>query len=257
MLLALENLGALTRRWLAALGASVRFFLQIIQALITGPWYFRQWMRQIYCIGYQSLPVVGMTAIFTGAVLALQSYSGFTRFSAESAIPTVVVLSMTRELGPVLAALMVAGRVGAAMTAEIGTMRVTEQIDALRTLSTNPFAYLLLPRVVAVWITLPLLVAIADVIGVMGGYLVSVHYLDFHGPLYMHRTLQYMEWMDVISGLIKASVFGLWIGWIGCYRGYTSQRGAQGVGQATTEAVVQASIGILLSNYAMTQLFFS
>jgi len=208
-------------------------------------------------IGYYSLPVVGLTAIFTGMVLALQSYTGFARFSAESAIPNVVIVSITRELGPVLAGLMVAGRVGAAIAAEIGTMRVTEQIDALDTLATNPFKYLIAPRLIAGLTMLPLLVLVADVIGVFGGYVVSIYKLGFNPATYMKNTLDFMEAQDVISGLVKASVFGFLITLMGCYHGYRSRGGAQGVGAATTNAVVSASILILCSNYFITELFFA
>jgi phospholipid/cholesterol/gamma-HCH transport system permease protein len=224
---------------------------------VVGPFYWRQLGRQLIEMGYQSPPVVGLTAIFTGMVLALQSYTGFARFQAESAIPTIVVLSVVRELGPVLAGLMVAGRVGAAMAAELGTMRVTEQIDALATLSTDPMRYLVFPRLVAGLIALPLLVVVANVIGVMGGYLVSVYKLGF-GPIeYLNRTFEYLETMDVVSGLVKAAVFGFIIALMGCYHGYNSEGGAQGVGTATTRAVVSASILILTANYFVTEAFFS
>jgi phospholipid/cholesterol/gamma-HCH transport system permease protein len=207
-------------------------------------------------IGYFSLPVVGLTALFTGMVLALQSYTGFSRFSAEGAVATVVVLSMTRELGPVIAALMVAGRVGAAMAAEIGTMRVTDQIDALTTLSTDPLRYLVLPRLVAGLVTMPMLVIVADIIGVFGGYLVGVYRFDFNPAVYLTNTEQYLETRDVVSGLVKAGVFGLIVTLMGCYHGYHSQGGAQGVGQATTYAVVSASVMILVSDYMLTAVFF-
>jgi phospholipid/cholesterol/gamma-HCH transport system permease protein len=201
--------------------------------------------------------VVGLTALFTGMVLALQTYSGFSRFSAESSVATVVVLSMTRELGPVLASLMVAGRVGAAIAAELGTMRVTEQIDALTTLSTNPYKYLIAPRLIAATLTLPCLVAVADVIGVLGGYLVSVYKLKFNGAAYLQNTVQYLEFIDVFSGLVKAAVFGFIIAVMGCYQGFRSRGGAEGVGTATTNAVVTASILILFANYIVTELFFA
>ena len=213
-------------------------------------------MRQMLDIGYFSLPVVGLTAIFTGMVLALQSYTGFSRFAAEGAVATVVVLSMTRELGPVIAGLMVAGRVGAAMAAEIGTMRVTDQIDALTTLSTDPLRYLVLPRLIAGIITLPFLVLVADIIGVFGGYLIGVYKLGFNPGSYLARTEQYLETNDVVSGLAKAAVFGFIVALMGCYHGYHSRGGAQGVGQATTYAVVSASILILVSNYLLTAAFF-
>jgi phospholipid/cholesterol/gamma-HCH transport system permease protein len=190
-------------------------------------------------------------------VLALQSYTGFSRFSAESAVATVVVLSMTREVGPVIAGLMVAGRVGAAMAAEIGTMRVTDQIDALTTLSTDPLRYLVLPRLIAGVVTLPLLVLVADIVGVFGGFLVGTYKLDFNPAAYLTRTEEYLKTIDVVSGLVKASVFGFLVTLMGCYHGYHSRGGAAGVGQATTHAVVSASILILLFNYFLTEAFFA
>src|SRR5215469_10826 len=203
-----------------------------------------------------SLATAFSPAIFTGMVLALQSYTGFSRFAAEGAVATVVVLSVTRELGPVITGLMVAGRVGAAMAAEIGTMRVTDQIDALTSLSTDPLRYLVLPRLLAGLITLPILVLIADIIGVFGGYLVGVYRLGFNPEAYINRTHQYLETMDVVSGLIKAAVFGFIVALMGCYHGYYSRGGAQGVGQATTYAVVSASVLILVFNYLITAAFF-
>src|SRR6185437_1843014 len=170
------------------------------------PFYPRLILREMVNIGYYSLPVVGLTAIFTGMVLALQSYTGFSRFSAEGAVATVVVLSVTRELGPVISGLMVAGRVGAAMAAEIGTMRVTDQIDALTTLSTDPLRYLVLPRLLAGIITMPMLVLVADIVGVFGGYLVSTYKLGFNIQSYLTSTTEHLETMDVVSGLIKAGV---------------------------------------------------
>jgi phospholipid/cholesterol/gamma-HCH transport system permease protein len=253
---------------LAAVGRTFLDFLAILGRLsiFTGlsishcvrpPFYPRLIGRQIVEIGYYSLPVVGLTAIFTGMVLALQSYTGFARFNAEGAIANVVVLSITRELAPVLAGLMVAGRIGAAMAAEIGTMRVTEQIEALSTLSTNPFKYLVAPRLIAAVLMLPCLVLVADIIGVFGGYLIAVHKLDFNAAVYLSRTWQVLEPLDVISGLTKAAVFGFLVALMGCYHGYHSRGGAQGVGQATTNAVVSASILILASNYLVTELFFA
>ncbi|MBI1275274.1 MlaE family lipid ABC transporter permease subunit [bacterium] len=253
---------------LAAIGGPVLLFLEAvgrlalftgngIRHMLTPPFYGRALFKQMVEIGYYSLPVVGLTAIFTGAVLALQSYSGFSRFSAESSIAIVVVLSITRELGPVLAGLMVAGRVGASIAAEIGTMRVTEQIDALVTLSTNPFKYLFAPRLWAGLIMLPALVVVADIIGVMGGYAVAVHKLGFATGPYLRATFQYLETKDVVSGLVKAGVFGFIVTLMGCYHGHHSKGGAQGVGMATTNAVVSASILILLSNYFITELFFA
>ena len=242
---------------LAALGRLALFAGTAIGHMGRPPFYPRLIARQMIEIGYFSLPVVALTTLFSGMVLALQSYTGFARFSAESAVATVVVLSMTRELAPVLAGLMVAGRVGAAMAAEIGTMRVTEQIDALTVLSTDPYKYLVVPRLIAGATMLPLLVLVGDIIGVFGGYLVSVYKLDFNAAGYLRRTWDYLEMIDVVSGLVKAGAFGFLVALTGCYHGYHSKGGAQGVGQATTNAVVSASILILVFNYIITEMFFA
>jgi phospholipid/cholesterol/gamma-HCH transport system permease protein len=257
MLNFLAAIGRVTLSSLQNIGRLGIFAFSALLNILFPPLYWRHIGRQMMEIGFYSLPVVGLTAIFTGAVLALQSYTGFSRFAAESSVATVVVLSITRELGPVLAGLMVAGRVGASIAAEIGTMRVTEQIDALSTLSTNPMKYLVVPRLIAGVTMLPCLVLIADIIGILGGYIVGVHKLGFSSGSYIRNTFQYLETSDVVSGLVKASIFGLIITLMGCYNGYNSQRGAQGVGAATTNAVVTSSILILLFNYFITELFFS
>ena len=225
--------------------------------IVRPPFYGRLFLRALIEIGYFSLPVVALTAVFTGMVLALQSYTGFSRFSAASAIASLVVLSVTRELGPVLAGLMVAGRIGAAFAAELGTMRVTDQIDALSTLSTNPMKYLVAPRLLAGTIALPLLVVVADILGVMGGFIVATLKLGFEPYLYLHNTIDFLRTDDVVSGLVKAAVFGFLITLMGCYQGYRSRGGAQGVGAATTYAVVSASILILAFDYLLTEMFFA
>ena len=253
---------------LAALGHAVLTFLstcgRITWFAVLGifhcfapPFHVGVIAQQMLSIGYFSLPVVGLTALFTGMVLALQSHTGFARFQAEGAVATVVALSMTRELGPVLASLMVAGRVGAAIAAEIGTMRVTEQIDALSTLAVNPMKYLVAPRIIAGITMLPILVGVADLIGIFGGFLVGTTVLNFNSATYMQNTWKYLQIADVVSGLIKSSVFGFIIILMGCYHGYNSGGGARGVGTATTRAVVSASIMILISNYILTGIFFS
>ncbi|MCP4330046.1 MAG: ABC transporter permease [Alphaproteobacteria bacterium] len=252
----LQPIGHAVLVFLAAMGRISNFGARSAFHCFQPPFFPRLIGQQMVDIGFYSLPVVGLTAIFTGMVLALQSYTGFARFNAESAIATVVVLSMTRELGPVLAGLMVAGRIGAAIAAEIGTMRVTEQIDALATLSTNPFKYLVAPRIIAATLMLPVLVLIADIIGVLGGYLIGVYQLDFNAASYIRLTWEFLEPIDVISGLTKAAIFGFLIALMGCYHGYHSAGGAQGVGQATTNAVVSASILILAFNYLTTAIFF-
>jgi phospholipid/cholesterol/gamma-HCH transport system permease protein len=253
----LRAIGFMFITFLMTTGRLGIFLITSLSQGVRPPYYGRQLRKQFLHIGYFSLPVVGLTAIFTGMVLALQSHTSFARFNAQGAVATVVVLSITRELGPVLAGLMVAGRIGAAMAAEIATMRVTEQIDALSTLATNPLKYLVFPRLVAGVLMLPILVLIADIIGVFGGYLVSVYKLGFNPATYLHQTSKYLEYDDVLSGLIKAAVFGFIISLMGCYHGYHSGQGAAGVGQATTRAVVSASILILFMNYALTSLLFS
>jgi phospholipid/cholesterol/gamma-HCH transport system permease protein len=240
-----------------AAGALALFGAVGLSHLVRPPFYGRLFLRALLEIGYFSLPVVSLTAVFTGMVLALQSYTGFARFSAQGAVANLVVLSVTRELGPVLAGLMVAGRVGAAMAAEIGTMRVTDQIDALSTLSTNPMKYLVAPRLLAGIIALPLLVLIADILGVLGGFIVSTLKLGFNVDSYVTNTVNFVQTGDVVSGLVKAAVFGFIITLMGCYQGYNSKGGAQGVGAATTAAVVSASILILAFDYVLTEMFFA
>ncbi len=254
----LAPIGRVVLVFLAHLGRLTLFALTALSHCVRPPFYPRLIGKQMIDIGYYSLPVVGLTAIFSGMVLALQSYTGFARFAAgsENAVANVVVVSLTRELGPVLAGLMVAGRIGASMAAEIGTMRVTEQIDALTTLSTNPYKYLVVPRLLAGLLMLPILVLVADIIGVFGGYMVSVFKLGFNPASYINNTYDFVTVTDIVSGLVKASVFGFIIALMGCYSGYYSKGGAQGVGAATTNAVVSASILILTFNYIITELFF-
>ncbi|MGQ0663200.1 MAG: MlaE family ABC transporter permease [Pseudomonadota bacterium] len=253
----LAVIGRFALGFLELTGRIAIFTAVAVSHCLRPPWYPQLIGRQMLDIGYFSLPVVGLTALFTGMVLALQSYTGFARFSAEGAVATVVVLSVTRELGPVIAGLMVAGRIGASMAAEIGTMRVTEQIDALSTLATNPIKYLVAPRLIAGLTMLPLLVVVADIIGVFGGYMVGIYKLGFNPGAYLKRTFDYLEFVDVFSGLVKAVAFGFLVSLMGCYHGYHSQGGAQGVGRAATDAVVSASILILVFNYAITEIFFA
>jgi phospholipid/cholesterol/gamma-HCH transport system permease protein len=256
----LDLIAALGRGVIGAVrgtGSLVLFALAGLSHLLRPPFYPRMFGRALLEIGYFSLPVVALTAIFTGMVLALQSYLGFARFSAQSATANVVVLSITRELGPVLAGLIVAGRIGSAMAAEIGTMRVTDQIDALTTLSTNPMKYLVAPRLLAGVIALPFLVVIADILGVLGGFIVGVLKLGFGPETYLANTFNFMQTADVVSGLVKAAVFGFLISLLGCYQGYHSRGGAEGVGAATTAAVVAASILILAFDFGLTELFFA
>jgi len=250
------SIGA-TVLWLfQSTGALSAFALSGISHVFRPPYYPVELLRQFMRIGYYSLPVVGMTALFTGGALALQIYAGGSRFNAESVVPQIVAIGITRELGPVLGGLMVAGRVSASIAAELGTMRVTEQIDALSTLSTNPMKYLVAPRLLVATVAMPILAFVGDVIGIMGGFLVGTARLDFNAATYINNTYDFIETGDITSGLIKAAVFGFIIALMGCYQGYNSGRGAQGVGRATTNAVVTASILILASNYVLTEALF-
>ena len=252
----LATIGRATLSQLEEIGRVTLFVKDGLLQGLTPKIFLRQILEQMLRIGYFSLPVVGLTAFFTGGALALQIYQGSSPATAGTLVPTIVALGITRELGPVLAALMVAGRVGASIAAELGTMRVTEQIDALVTLATNPFKYLVGPRILAAVVTLPLLVAIGDTIGVMGGYIVATRTLDLNGYAYIKSTADFLHVDDVTSGLIKAAVFGFIIAVMGCYHGFNSKGGAQGVGRATTNAVVSSAILILAANFALTSLLF-
>jgi phospholipid/cholesterol/gamma-HCH transport system permease protein len=252
----LASVGRIFIHFLEATGRLALFTVVSVSHCFRPPFYPRLIGRQLIDMGFYSLPVVGLTALFTGMVLALQAHTGFS-FAAETGVAIIVVLSVTRELGPVIAGLMVAGRIGAAIAAEIGTMRVTDQIDALSTLSTNPYKYLVVPRLIAGTIALPCLVFIADVIGVFGGFLVGTYSLDYNPNSFLSVMWDNLSTDDVVSGLVKSAVFGFIVALLGCYHGYHSRGGAQGVGAATTYAVVSASIMILLSDYLLTAIFFS
>ena len=240
-------LGRVTLGLLAHLGRVAIFAAQVVSHIFRPPWYPREFFHSLMQIGWFSLPVVGLTALFTGGALALQIYAGGARFSAEAVVPAIVAIGMVRELGPVLGGLMVAARVASSIAAEIGTMKVTEQIDALVTLSTNPLKYL----------AVPVLVAVGDSIGIMGGWAVGVHRLDFNSAAYLKNTVDFLESWDVVSGLFKGAAFGFLLALMGCYHGMNSGRGAQGVGAATKAAVVSASVLIFAANYLLTELFFS
>lgn len=253
----LRRLGKTGVTFVCRLGELSLFIGRALYHCVTPPFYFKLLGRQFLDIGFYSLPVVALTTIFAGMVIALQTYSGFSSYGAESAVAAVVLISVTRELAPVFCGLMVAGRIGAAMAAEIGTMRVTEQIDALTTLSTNPFKYLVTPRIVAGILVLPMLVIVGDIIGIFGGYVVSIYQLDFNPANYINSTIDELQAIDIITGLIKGAVFGFIISLMGCYNGYKSRGGAQGVGEATTNAVVASSILILIFNYIITGMLFT
>lgn len=253
----LQTLGKAPVGFIVSLGHFSQFVAKSVYNCFMPPFYIKLFGKQFLNIGFYSLPVVGLTTLFAGMVIAIQTYSGISEYGAEGVVASVVLISVTRELAPVLSALMVAGRIGAAMAAEIGTMRVTEQIDALVTLSANPFRYLIAPRVWAAIVVMPLLVLFGDIIGIFGGYIVGVYKLDFNPATYINNTMENIQAMDVIMGVVKAGVFGFIISIMGCYHGYRSKGGAQGVGEATTNAVVTSSILILIFNYLITELFFS
>jgi len=248
-------IGRSTLGLLRTAGAVAIFAGRGIGAALAPPWFLGQLGRQILAIGYFSVPVVGLVVLFTGAALALNIYVGGGRFNAEQIMPQVVALGIVRELGPVLAAVMLAGRVSAGIAAEIGAMRATEQIDALQTLSTDPYRYLIAPRLLAAVITLPALTVMADIIGVAGGWLVATQSLGFSGAVYVTNTWNFLTSWDIVSGLIKAAVFGFIVALMGCYHGFTATGGARGVGRATTNAVVSAAILIFAADYLMTSVF--
>lgn len=254
---ALARLGRTVLQGLAAVGRVAIFVGQVLSHLARPPFYPKELGIALLQIGWFSLPVVGMTALFTGGALALQIYAGGARFNAEAVVPSITAIGMVRELGPVLGGLMVAARVASSIAAELGTMKVTEQIDALTTLSTNPLKYLAVPRVVAATLAVPVLVAAGDSIGILGGYLVGTTRLGFNPAAYIQNTVDFLEFWDVGSGLVKGAAFGFIVAVMGCYHGMNSGRGAQGVGRATKAAVVSASVLILASNYLLTEAFFS
>lgn len=252
----LERLGKRILYGIMEMGKVLIFLSQTLRWSVSRPFYLRNLLKQMEQIGVNSIPVVLTTAISTGMVLALQSYTGFKRFGAESLIGAVVSLSMTRELGPVLTGLMVAGRAGAAMAAELGTMKVTEQIDALYTLATNPMKYLVVPRFIASTVMMFFLTALGVFIGIVGGYFVGVKVLGTNPVTYINQSIDNTEVSDIWYGLIKSLVFGAVVGIIGCYKGFTTEGGAEGVGKATTGAVVISCMLILILDYFLTALLW-
>lgn len=252
-----EHLGDFAIESLRGIGTMGMFIIQTVKWMFRPPLRIHSIVEQMLEVGVRSFPVVFFTALFTGMVLALQSNTGFRRFGAESMVGTLVALSMTRELGPVLTSLVVTGRAGSAMTASLGTMRVTEQIDALYTLAANPVKHLVVPRVVAGTLMMPVLTALADFVGIMGGFAVGVFLLKSNPVLYMEKTYEFLELNDIFSGLYKSMVFGFLISVVGCYEGFYTEGGAEGVGNATTRSVVLGFMLIFISNYILTALLFS
>ncbi|MGA3174836.1 MAG: ABC transporter permease [Syntrophorhabdales bacterium] len=231
-------------------------FMTVVQWAFRRPVKLDLIFKQMEFIGVRSLWVVIVTGAFTGMVLALQTYYGFRRFSSEALVGTTVALSMTRELGPVLTGLMVTGRAGSAIAAELGTMRVTEQIDALTVMALNPVKYLVVPRVIASLLMLPILTVIADFTGIAGGYFVGVKLLGINEGIFISRIIKYVDLEDIYNGLAKSACFGIILAIVCCYKGFYTKGGAEGVGRATTEAVVASSITILVADFILTSLMF-
>lgn len=231
------------------------FIFQSLSKIFAPPFYFKNIKENLINVAFFSLPLIGLTAFFSGAVLALQSYYGFGRLNAESYLPSIIVLSITRELAPVFSALMISGRVGAAIAARIGSMKVTEQINALQTLSIDPYRYLVAPRVISLVIAMPFIVIIFDLIGIFGGYIVATNMFNFSATMYLHKTLSILQFLDIQLGLIKGVYFGLAIALVSCYNGYNCDNSSDGVGKATTNSVVISSVIVLLLNYLITDIF--
>ena len=253
----LAAVGRLVLGILAAIGRVSQFAGATLGHMIRPPYYPREFALALLNIGWLSLPVVGLTAIFTGGALALQIYAGGARFNAEAVVPQIVAIGMVRELGPVLVGLMIAARVTSSIAAEIATMKVTEQIDALVTLSTHPMKYLTAPRVLAATLVVPVLVGVGDIIGIFGGYAVATGTLGFNAAAYIQNTVDFLQLRDITSSLAKGAVFGCIAALMGCYFGMNSGRGAQGVGRATKGSVEAAAVLILAANFVLTSVFFS
>ncbi|MFQ5892885.1 MAG: MlaE family ABC transporter permease [Nitrospinota bacterium] len=249
-----EGLGRLLLKILSEFGDHILLLLRTLRSCLWPPFRVRLILRQMEVVGVNSVPVVLITGAFTGAVLALQTFTSFKRFNAESMIGGVIAVSLLRELGPVLTGLIVAGRAGSAMAAEIGSMNVTEQIDALHALATDPVNYLVVPRFLAGTLMLPLLSTLFSAIGMVGGYLIAVNVLGANAATYMRQMWWFIEWEDIYTGLVKACIFGMIIAIIGCFQGFITRGGAEGVGRSTTRAVVLASTFILIFNYVVTAL---
>ena len=253
---AIDALGRSVLHSVEEMGRIVLLFISVLGWMFRPPLRLRLIFKQMEFVGVRSIFVVVLTGMFTGMVMALQGYHGFRMFSAEGMVGATVALGMTRELGPVLTSLMVTARAGSAMAAEIGTMKVTEQVDALYVMAANPIQYLIVPRVIAGVIMVPFLTIISDFVGIVGGYFVGVGLLNINSGIFMKNITKMVELSDIFNGLVKAACFGLILSLVGCYKGFHATGGAEGVGRATTEAVVLASITILISDYFLTALMF-
>ena len=253
---ALDRLGRAVLAGVEEMGKIILLFISVLAWMFRPPLKLHNIFKQMEFVGVKSIFVVVLTGTFTGMVMALQGYHGFRMFSAESLVGGTVALGMTRELGPVLTSLMVTARAGSAMAAELGTMRVTEQIDALYVMAANPVKQLIVPRVIAGVLMVPLLTVVSDFMGILGGYVVGVHILGINSGIFIKNMTRLVDLNDIYNGLIKAACFGLILSLIGCYKGFNTSGGAEGVGRATTDAVVLASITILISDYFLTAIMF-
>lgn len=249
-----EGLGRIILGGLTEFGAHIVLLSKTLRSCFWPPFRFRLIFRQMELVGVNSMAVILITGGFTGAVLALQTFTSFKRFNAETMIGGVIAVTLLRELGPVLTGLIVAGRAGSAMAAEIGSMKVTEQIDALHALATDPVNYLVAPRFLASTLMLPMLSTFFSGIGMVGGYIISVNVLGANPVVYMRQMWWFIEGEDIYTGLIKACIFGMIIAVVGCFQGFITQGGAEGVGRSTTRSVVLASTFILIFNYIVTAL---
>ena len=250
------SVGAYVISVLDTFGSFFIFLMNIIKTIFTSRLRVHQLFEQMLSVGVQSLNIILLTGLSTGAVLAWQSYTGFKRFGAEDFIGPVVALSLIRELGPVLSGLMVTGRAGSAMTAELGTMSITEQLEALQTLCINTNQYLMVPRILGSTIIMPFLAVFSMICGIVGGYMISVNVLNLNGEQYISGIKTFVELSDITGGLLKAAAFGFIFSIVGCYKGFMTSGGAKGVGLATTQSVVISSISILIADYFLTTLLF-
>jgi len=249
-------LGRVTLAFLEAIGSVSSFALQAVRCGLQPPWYRKQIVHQIMEIGYYSLPGVGLTAIFTGMVLALQSAVNMARFGTETYVGPIVAVSLLRELGPVLTAILVGGKVASGITAELGSMKVTEQIDAMRAIGVNYIKRLIVPRMLAAVVVFPLMVILADGVGMLGGMLIMVYERNLDSYLYWNTISYWVVIKDFLSGIFKGMVFGALVTLIGCYNGLATEGGTEGLGRATTATVVQATMAVIISDFFLTKLLF-
>ncbi len=256
MLSFFESIGSGFLNFLKDTGGILELFFGFVLAFLSGPTRIRKTFEQMYYVGVKSTLIVFLTSIFVGMVEALQIYHGFHKFGADDMIGYTVAVSLGRELAPVLTALMIVARNVSAMAAELGTMKVTQQIDALEVMAVNPINFLVAPRIIAMTIMLPALVIISNAVGNIGGYLVGVNILNLNPTAYIKNIQIYIDLSDLTYGLIKAGVFGFIVSLIGCYMGLNTDGGAKGVGNSTTKAVVAASISVLVADYFLTALLF-